>query len=577
VLAGLAVILLPFAAAGTDLTELTGLGLAAALPVWAWLAVLLAVGACALEINRPQPRSRLLTALTGVLVLCTTGMPSVVEPAARVPTAWTHLGMVDAIAATGAIPAGVDSRFSWAGFFAQWAWVQDAAGGQDLDTVLRWAPPVIVAIWATGVYAIARPLLDGVRGPWVATWLFCGFNWIEQDYFSPQATAIVLMLAVLACVLGPLATRRGDPAGHDGLPRPHPSAAPLPLLHRVTVATLTPPLRPARSPRQMLLLLGLCGLFLLAVVPIHQLTPFALGAQLFVLAMAGRFWGRHLLVLLVLAELTWFVVGAREFWTTQLSLATGDVGDVGGSLSGALLARLTGDSGQLLVKILRVVLALAIWTLALVGARVRWQRQRDLVLPLLAFAPVGLVLLQSYGGEILLRVLLYGLPVLAVLGVEALRSWRARWKTGTTRWVLTLGMVTLFMSLVLVRGGNDVYLVVRPSEVALTREVLTTVPEGGKVLGLTEQGPLRVMRLGEVTQVVSTPGCDTLATDLERCVAAEDPDVILVFPAMDAVGVVLDGKPPGWTARAVASLVSSGNYVVSWREGTTLVLRKVAT
>jgi len=66
VLAGLAVILLPFAAAGTDLTELTGLGLAAALPVWAWLAVLLAVGACTLEINRPQPRSRLLTALTGV-------------------------------------------------------------------------------------------------------------------------------------------------------------------------------------------------------------------------------------------------------------------------------------------------------------------------------------------------------------------------------------------------------------------------------------------------------------------------------------------------------------------------------
>ena len=118
---------------------------------------------------------------------------------------------------------------------------------------------------------------------------------------------------------------------------------------------------------------------------------------------------------------------------------------------------------------------------------------------------------------------------------------------------------------------------VRPSEVALTREVLTTVPEGGKVLGLTEQGPLRAMRLGEVTQAISTPGCDTLATDLERCVAAEDPDVILVFPSMEAVGVVLDGKPPGWTARAVASLISSGNYVVSWGEGTTLVLRKVAT
>ena len=119
--------------------------------------------------------------------------------------------------------------------------------------MLRWAPPVIVAIWATGVYAIARPLLGGTRGPWVATWLFCGFNWIEQDYFSPQATAMVLMLAVLACVLGPLATRRGDPAGRDGWARPRPGAAPLPLLHGLTVAALAPPLRPVRSPRQMLL------------------------------------------------------------------------------------------------------------------------------------------------------------------------------------------------------------------------------------------------------------------------------------------------------------------------------------
>ena len=93
------------------------------------------------------------------------------------------------------MPDGVDSRFSWAGFFSQWAFISDAAGGADLDRVLRWAPPVCSDLGDRGV-AIARRLLGGTRAPWVAAWLFLALNWIEQDYFSPQATAMVLVGAV---------------------------------------------------------------------------------------------------------------------------------------------------------------------------------------------------------------------------------------------------------------------------------------------------------------------------------------------------------------------------------------------
>ena len=53
--------------------------------------------------------------------------------------------------------------------------------------MLRWFPPVVVLVWAIGVYALARSMLGGTRAPWVAAWLFVGLNWIEQDYFSPQA------------------------------------------------------------------------------------------------------------------------------------------------------------------------------------------------------------------------------------------------------------------------------------------------------------------------------------------------------------------------------------------------------
>nr|MBA3574713.1 hypothetical protein [Pseudonocardiales bacterium] len=63
--------------------------------------------------------------------------------------------------------------------------------------------------------------------------------------------------------------------------------------------------------------------------------------------------------------------------------------------------------------------------------------------------------------------------------------------------------------------------------------------------------------------------------DLDRCVAAEAPEIILVFPTMAAEGVVLDGKPPGWAARDVARLVADGGYEVSHQQGASLVLRKV--
>ena len=73
-------------------------------------------------------------------------------------------------------------------------------------------PPVVVLVWAIGVYALARSMLGGTRAPWAAAWLFVGLNWIEQDYFSPQAIGIVLLLTVLTFALGPLvvlACRKG--------------------------------------------------------------------------------------------------------------------------------------------------------------------------------------------------------------------------------------------------------------------------------------------------------------------------------------------------------------------------------
>ena len=292
----MAVALLPIAAATTNLDALDGWGLGRVLSPAGWAAIVCAVAACVAELKSPRPRIPMLGTATGVLILCTTGMPSIVEPVARFATAWLIAGFTDAIAITGHTPPGVDARFYWPAFFAQWAFFRDAGGASQLDTVLRWYPPAVVAVWTIGIYALARSMLGGTRAPWAAAWLFVGLNWIEQDYFSPQATGIILMLTVLTFALGPLATRRTDAAGVPGWPYPHPGAKRTSLVRRWLVAALTPPNRPTLPPRQLLLIYFCAALVLMAAAPEHQITPFAIIGQLALLAVVGRFRGRGLVL-----------------------------------------------------------------------------------------------------------------------------------------------------------------------------------------------------------------------------------------------------------------------------------------
>ena len=570
VFAVLAVALLPAAAATTDLEALDGWGLAKVLGPAAWIALSCAVAACVAELWSPRPRVPMLAAATGVLVICSTGMPSVVQPVARFTTTYVIAGFVDAIAGDGVPPDDVDARFNWPAFFAQWAWFRDAAGATDLAVVLRWFPPVVVLVWAVGVYALARSMLGGTRAPWVAAWLFVGLNWIEQDYFSPQALGVVLMLTVLAFALGPLATRRTDAAGVPGWPPPHPGAPRLPLLRRWIVAALTPPNRPTLPPRQVLLVYSCAALCLLALAPEHQLTPFAIIGQLAVLAVVGRFRGRSLVLVATLALVVYFVVGARDFWSSQIELLLGSGG--GNTLQVGILDRLAGDTGQVAVKLLRIAVPGLTWLLALAGAWVYWRRRRDLVPIVLAVVPMAFATVQSYGGELFLRIVLYGLPILTILGVDALRA-LVRRRRGFEK-LLAVGMLVLFPLLVLIRGGNDAYMIVTPEDVAMTRAAFADTPPGRKVVPLDQTGPYAMQGVGVYERAGHVRGCSAPDADVVRCIEEDDPDVVLVYESMEKRGVYLENRPPGWTLQAIEQLVSSGGYAVRYRHEFNAVLVK---
>jgi hypothetical protein len=572
VFALLAVALLPVAAATTDLGALDGWGLAKVLGPAAWASMLCGVAACVTELWSPRPRIPMLGTATAVLILCSYGMPSVVEPAARFSTAWLISGFVDAIAGDGQVVEGYDARFYWPAFFAQWAFFRDAAGADNLDEVLRWFPPVVVGVWAIGIYALARSMLGGHRAPWAAAWLFLGLNWIEQDYFSPQATGIVLMLTPLVFALGPLATRRTDAAGVPGWPQPHADAKRLALPRRWLVAALTPPNRPTLPPRQLLLIYFCAALCLIALAPSHQLTPFAIIGQLVVLAIVGRFRGRALVLVGIVSVAVFILIAGRDFWLYQLSMITGG-SDEGGAIESGVADRLTGDTGQIVVKALRILVPGLTWMLAIVGLWVYWRRRRDLTPIALAAVPMGFAA-QGYGGEVFIRIVLFGLPVLAILGADALRR-LARWKRGM-EYVFAAGMAVLFASIILIRGGNEAYMIVYPDEVAMAREVYATTPPGLEVVPLVSGvGPYAADGIDTHSRGDVIEGCTNLANDPARCIDAQDPDVLVTFDSTEAYGRYLDLKPPGWSLQIVQELVASGEYVISYQNGFDVVLRKV--
>jgi hypothetical protein len=338
------------------------------------------------------------------------------------------------------------------------------------------------------------------------------------------------------------------------------------------VAAMTPPNQPSLPPRQLLLIYFCAALCLIAVAAEHQLTPFAIIGQLVLLAVVGRFRGRGLVLVAMLAVIVYVLIAGREFWLTQLSLITG-ADDSGNAIEAGVAQRLTGDTGQVAVKLLRIIVPGCTWLLAIAGAWVYWRRRRDLVPIALAAVPMGMAAVQSYGGELILRIVLYGLPILAILGADALRA-LVRWKR-SMEYVLAVGMALLFGSIILIRGGNESYMIVYPDEVEMVRQVYATTPPGQEVMPLINVGPYAVEGIDTYDRGESIEDCTQLADDPIRCIEEQAPDVLLSFDSVEAQGRDLDLKPPGWSLEVVQQLVASGQYVITYQNGFDVVLRKV--
>ncbi|MGW0687937.1 lipopolysaccharide biosynthesis protein [Streptomyces sp. NPDC002754] len=436
-----------------DLDRMGGLGLISVLPPVTLLgaALLIGVFASLLWLERPHKRLLLLTLLATVVSLH--ALPAVIEAEPRFATAWQHLGFMDYIDRTGSAVPDLDARWSWPGFFAAAAFLAKACGVNDLTELIRWWPTAIQLLYLAPMFLLLRSIRASWRAKWSSVWIFVLSGWVGQDYFSPQGFTYLLYLVFVAILL----VYFRAPRMLWGKRRPG-------------EAEVAPTDRRQRA----VLLVVLIALFA-ATVPAHQLTPFVMLGVLAVLVLVGRSELRGLPLLFGVIVVVWLGFLAEPYWSGHFNDLFGGIGGVGGNVTSSVSGRIQeGSSSHKLVLYTRVLLAGAVLAFACYGwwRRRDWKyRERSLIV--LAFVPFLGFGMQSYGGEMALRVFMFALPGVALLcGLALFPRTGATAKERDKDRISLAPLAALMVGLILMGGflvarwGNEPFERIRPGEVA---------------------------------------------------------------------------------------------------------------
>ncbi|MGW0535428.1 lipopolysaccharide biosynthesis protein [Streptomyces sp. NPDC003032] len=436
-----------------DLDDMGGLGLISVLPKPMLLgaALLIVVFSVLLWMDRPIKGLLLVTLLATVVSLH--ALPAVIESEPRFATAWQHLGFMEYIDRTGTAVPDLDARWSWPGFFAAATFVAQACGVSDMTEVIRWWPTAVQLLYLAPMFLLVRSMRAAWRAKWAGLWIFVLSGWVGQDYFSPQGFTYLLYIAFAAVLLVWF-------------------RAPRVLWTKRRPGELE--VEPTGRRERGVLLLVLVGLFA-ATVPAHQLTPFVMLGVLTVLVLVGRSELRGLPMLFGVMVLVWLGFLAEPYWSGHFDELFGGVGGVGGNVTSSVSGRIEGGSStHQLVLYVRVAMAGAVMAFACWGWwRRRFYKYSERSLLVLAFVPFLGFAMQSYGGEMALRVFMFALPGAALLAGLALfpragitPEERDRDRVSLAPLAALMAGLVLMGGFLVARWGNESFERVRPGEVA---------------------------------------------------------------------------------------------------------------
>lgn len=466
----------------TDLGLMEGYGLLTALGGAWYLALgLLIVGFAFTIWARPRIPG-LYGAYLGVLILMLHGSTAFLYDVPRYTWTYKHLGVVEAIIASGGhVDRSLDVYNNWPGFFAAAAWLSEATGVAPIHfaawaQVFFTATAAAVLLWALKGLAIS----DRVR--WTAVWLYVVADWIGQNYFAPQAMAFTLSLLVLGICLrcAPARADAGDRRFDRWLRRRHSATLRwLAAVRRSTAASTAP------SPLPALSAVVVGGLAFMAVVVTHQLSPLLVAAQVIAIVLIGGRVPWWVPAAMAAIEI-WWVSKAWSFVDNHFSLFDISPGQQAG---GTTDSRNTGLPGVESVYWAPRLLLLGVFVIAAFGAvrliqqtrgvRPENRRLLDPVPIALAVTPMLVVWLQSYGGEGILRASLFALPWLALLGAEICGPRGGPSRRPARECFRLVGVTALVSALMLTAYfGTEKRNHVTPADVAASTWYETNAPAG---------------------------------------------------------------------------------------------------
>lgn len=537
-------------------------GLVNVLPPSWWIGVMLVTLAFLIHM-RTGLNVPLAVVQVGMLVAFLYVVVTVSEPFARIPTSYTHVGLVDYLVRDGQITSYFDARYSWPGSLSLGAMITQLAGAESSAALAKWALPMFVALWALAMHSLASAVLtprsvstatEGLPElPWIATWVFLSLNWVGQDYLSSQALNFFLLLVVVTAVLTWFPRRRGQSRFPGLLPGQQP-----------------PPLDATQRLGLFLVLSAICA----AVASSHQLSPFVLTGALTVLWLVDRRDVRWLPLVAGVFTLVWLSWGAEDYWVGHLSRLTESVGEVGDVVSAGTSARASEATlGRRLVLATRLLLSAGAWVLAAATAYLSWRTRREtwrLTVAALGLVPFGAIAFQEYGGELGLRIFLFSLPCIAVMLTPTIdRSLLKRRRRPLVAALVAMMVVgTIASAFVLARYGNEQFEQVYEEDVAVVQEYYRIAPPGTLVIGNNTSNPFRMGPYDDhrprKVQWLAQPE----QVDVEDALrdAGADEGYVLITEAGIKEAVLRQGASSGWEDRLHEQLMSMGAVEV-FRQG----------
>lgn len=452
-----------------DLGAMTGLGLISILPVSTLVGLALLVVGFVAALSLPRCCVWLLCVQLVLLVLMLHGITLLLESEPRFAITWVHAGFVEFIDRTGTTAPALDTRWSWPGFFGLAAFWAGSGKLAELRPILTVTPVVHNLMYLVALGLLMSALWMSWQAKWLAALFFCILNWVGQDYFSPQGATLLLYLLFIAFLV--MWFRR---TSSDGPGRSHVGSRLWRWLWRnASRGELAP--RKAGPEERVVVLAVLVGLFATATV-CHQLTPFAMVLAATGLVVARRCMLTGLPVLLVVILLAWISYMTQAYWGGNFNEVVGGVGDVGGAVGDRASL---GDADHQLVVHARMATTVLVFLIAGWGLLRRRRRGiEDRVLLVLAAAPVGLALMQSYGGEMALRVYLFALAPVSVLVALAFFPRPESRPSMLARCVACLAALVMLFSFFITRFGNEAFERIPHGAVDAVDTVYEQTPDG---------------------------------------------------------------------------------------------------